>query len=176
MLEISSRVGGGGGPSSHHHLQELPFAIYPLLDSSNHSGGGGGSMRNSPFGASRATGIRQDKVGFNSLGTNRNWSSSTSGRGGGSHAPDSPSSWRHEQSTPWKCEFCSRYYSTNNSLRNHRSIYHRDKTRNHVKQAALASSSSSAATSEMFPSRNPVQLPNVVFRDARADDEGVYNS
>ncbi|XP_071513180.1 uncharacterized protein [Panulirus ornatus] len=27
--------------------------------------------------------------------------------------------------TPWQCEFCHKYYGSNNSLRNHRSVYHR---------------------------------------------------
>lgn len=26
---------------------------------------------------------------------------------------------------PWQCEFCLKYYGSNNSLRNHRSVYHR---------------------------------------------------
>ena len=27
--------------------------------------------------------------------------------------------------TPWQCEYCFKYYGSSNSLRNHRSVYHR---------------------------------------------------
>lgn len=32
---------------------------------------------------------------------------------------------RGDVTTPWQCEFCHKYYGSNNSLRNHRSVYHR---------------------------------------------------
>ena len=29
------------------------------------------------------------------------------------------------EETPWQCEYCFKYYGSSNSLRNHRSVYHR---------------------------------------------------
>ncbi|XP_066980752.1 protein bric-a-brac 1-like isoform X9 [Macrobrachium rosenbergii] len=49
---------------------------------------------------------------------------------------------RAEVTTPWQCEFCHKYYGSNNSLRNHRSVYHRGQA---------ASSSSSSSTSDCSP-------------------------
>lgn len=38
-----------------------------------------------------------------------------------------------EAGNRFECEFCHRHYSTKNSLRNHRSIYHREKLQSKTK-------------------------------------------
>ncbi|XP_064095327.1 broad-complex core protein-like isoform X12 [Macrobrachium nipponense] len=52
---------------------------------------------------------------------------------------------RAEVTTPWQCEFCHKYYGSNNSLRNHRSVYHRGQA------ASSSSNSSSSCSSDCSP-------------------------
>ncbi|MPC30974.1 hypothetical protein E2C01_024246 [Portunus trituberculatus] len=47
------------------------------------------------------------------------------GRGGAGGGGGGGSSSSSSGGGPWQCEFCLKYYGSNNSLRNHRSVYHR---------------------------------------------------
>nr|XP_045585925.1 uncharacterized protein LOC123747756 isoform X1 [Procambarus clarkii] len=80
------------------------------------------------------------------------------GRGEYGRAGGGGSGGGRAEVTPWQCEFCHKYYGSNNSLRNHRSVYHRRQApEGSLKVTAVVPRGGSSSLHSARPLLPPVQ-------------------